>query len=393
MENTNDTKEKDTLIYELHWKTFLVNMAFDILGDGFYTVHPRNCTVKGHLKPRTCFGIIHGYSANGFISREQLSRLRKEMSSEDLDKSEVAIAKCFTYLMECAERVYPSTPPWWDISNDEPQFFRENDGGLSDKYWLLDCFFRSIGHMGYNAPLDEYGWPKARAFDRMEIERELPRLLGKYFHLSFGYGIGDCCEKEEWRIAASKRLGEYIPIKPDTQPFGYDDGRYSLAAQRVFENWELDSKKSFFAWPIKSFEKKLEDIDGEKELYNIILKKLFGGKDDSDGVKNIEDLITPRKLHPRKWKTFERCFRYYSRALPGDDYPCTFGKELLDEKMISCFSDEQIDEAVLAFLVFQSEMMAAFVLNNTMHFMYKNLSQEAVESVLSVWRENWAVKK
>lgn len=61
--------------------------------------------------------------------------------------------------------------------------------------------------------------------------------------------------------------------------------------------------------------------------------------------------------------------------------------------MISCFSDEQIDEAFLAFLVFQSEMMAAFVLNNTMHFMYKNLSQEAVESVLSVWRENWAVKK
>lgn len=391
MEHENNSNETEARLYAIGWDIFLVDFAFAVLGDGFYDVHPRNGKAGTEYTPRHFFSVLKGFSENDSVSRETISRWRKAMHSDDWKKASAAVMKCITYLLECAARVMSSEGVWWEHSDDALQFFRESDSGLSDKFYSLNFFFSSINAMGYYAPHDEYGRSKSCRFDRQEIERELPRLMGKHFQLAGECGP-DGGEKEEWRIAASKGQRGYVELSLDLKPVCYDDGRYTLAARHVFAHWDADSGRSFFAWPIESFQERLAKIDGGEKLCDHILKKLFGemkGRDGKavDGVANIEDIMKPKELHRRKWTTFESCFAYYSRGLPGDNFPSTFPNDILGKELSASLSDEQLDTAFLAFLVFQSEMMAAFLLNNTLAVLRSYLSPDAVKSVLAVWRD------
>ncbi|MBP5156634.1 MAG: hypothetical protein ILP18_02015 [Treponema sp.] len=385
--------ENESRLYRLKWRAFLINVAYDIFGDGFYTVHPKDgADETKRLRSRECFGILRGYSGNNEFGRERISRWRSGMNSGDMDKKSEFITKCMTYLEECEERLTPSTPVWWKTEAEDLQFYRESSGGRSDKYWFVHLFVLSISTMGYHAGLDEYGWPKAGTFDSHDIEVELPRLFGKYFNLlcSPEGSLYDCMEEEE--IVVNGRLPS--PFNSHWNEYVYTDGRYSMSPARVLIHWKFDSKKTAFAWPLESFRKRCNAICGEtdNDIAGKILCRLFTEKIDKEGeptgeVKNYEDLVSSDEPHVRKWGTFKECFSYYSRGLEGDTYTPTFTVAVLGKKQARRLTVEQIDRLFLAFLVFQSEMMAAFLLNNTLAVLRKHLTPEAVESVFAVWRE------
>ena len=120
--------------------------------------------------------------------------------------------------------------------------------------------------------------------------------------------------------------------------------------------------------------------------------RIFGKKKDINGelsgeIANYEDLLRSDKPHVRKWTTFENCFVYYSRGLEKDDYTHTFTSDILGKKLAESLSREQTDRLFLAFLVFQSEMLAAFLLNNTFSVLRNYLSSEVAGNVFEVWKE------
>lgn len=382
----NTSQENEIRLYQLHWKACLVKLAYEILGDGFYNVHPRKGrNEKKNLYFRECFSILKGYSVNGSVTRETLSRWHTAMASNEVDPLGSAVAKCMTYLEECIERLTNSVPPFWKSSDDELQFFRESDGGLSDKYWCAELFRSSISTMGMHAGLDEYHWPIAGIFDSDAVKQELPRLFGKYWGVFYSAG-DDGGEKEEWCIA-SRLKGSSSDGDDELKPFYYTDGRYTQAPMRVFLNWNSNGKKSFFAWPISSFKERCSTICDDKSLSEDILKNLFDRKDDADEIKNIEDIICPKDFHVRKWTSFEKCFAYYSRGLPGDEFKFTFPDHVLGKDWKEKLSEGQLDRLFLAFLVFQSEMMAAYLLENTRAVLLNCLSAETVESIFDTWRK------
>ena len=135
MDFMENTRENEFRLYQLKWQAFLVNIAYEILGEGFYAVHPHKSKAETRkLEPRECFGILKGYSVNGAFTREQFSRWRSAMNSDDLEEAAKAIKQSITYLQECEEKIAPSASVWWESSSDETQFFRESSGGRSDKY-------------------------------------------------------------------------------------------------------------------------------------------------------------------------------------------------------------------------------------------------------------------
>ena len=397
----DNSKEEEARLYSLRWKAFLVNMASEIFGAGFYDVHAQNTKTEGKRhKPRECFGILRGYSVNGSVARETLSRWKSDMNSDDLDKASEAIEKYWTYLQECAERVHPSVGVWWNTppsssGSNGTQFFRESDGGLSDKYLSIDQLVSSINSMGCNAGFDADGMAESCAFDEQAIQRELPRLFEEYFDLLWSEK-GSCydgAEKEEWDIASLNDTEKTGNTGTEEIPhFTYRDGRYSKAPLRVFWNWNSSSGESFFAWPIRELKRKCLEICGDDKVYTVIMKKLFGEKKGLDGeavddVKNIEDIIRPKDVHVRKWSSFEDCFVYYSRGRVADD-SFKFTSGILGKETAS-LTERQIDDAFLAFLTFQSEMMAAYLLENTRAVLLSHLSPEIVEDIFSKWREKY----
>lgn len=386
--------ENESRLYQLKWKAFLINMAYDIFGEGFYAVHPKESRYKvKRLKPRDCFGILRGYSFNNMFGRETISRLKSAMNNEDMDKADESITKCMTYLEECEEKLTPSCPPWWKTKKEPRQFYRESSRGRSDKYFFVHLFVLSISTMGYHAGFDGYGWPKAGTFDSRDIEDLLPQLFGKYFYLSCppDGSFYDIMEEEE--VLINRRLSSPFNSYWDGKA-SYTDGRYSMSPVRVFMHWECNSKRTAFAWTLETFRNRCKDICGTdwKNFVEKILRRIFGEKKDINGertgeIANYEDLLSSDKPHVRKWTTFENCFVYYSRGLEEDDYTPTFTADILGKKLAESLSCEQTDRLFLAFLVFQSEMLSAFLLNNTFTVLRKNLSSEAVENVLAVWRE------
>ncbi len=369
-------------------------MAYDIFGEGFYAVHPKESNYEtGRFKSRDCFGVFSGYSCNKKFGREYISRIKSGMANEDMDKASESIAKCMTYLEECEEKLSSSFPPWWKTGKESRQFYRESTGGRSDKYWFVHLFVLSISTMGYHAGLDEYGWLKTGTFENHDIEVELPRLFGKYFNLlgSPEVSLDDCMEEEE--IFINRRLSSPFNSRFDGN-YCYIDGRYTMSPARVLLHWKNKSKKTAFAWPLETFINRCSDICGVdgKDFAEKILKRIFGEKRNREGestgeVTNYEDLLSSDKIHVRKWTTFEGCFAYYSRGLEDDDYTPSFTSDILGKNIAGSLSPDQTDRLFLAFLVFQSEMMAAFLLNNTVSVLLRYLSSEAVENVLAVWRE------
>ncbi len=397
----DNSKEEGARLYSLRWKAFLVNLASEIFGAGFYDVHAQKTKTEGkRTKPRVCFGILRGYSVNGSVARETLSRWKSDMNSDDLDKASDAIEKYWTYLQECAERVHPSVGVWWNPSPSSSgscgtQFFRESDGGLSDKYLSIDQLVSSINAMGANAGFDEDGMAESRIFDEQAIQSELSRLFEKYYGLLWTEkdSCYDGAEKEEWYIASLNDTEKNANNGTEEPPhFNYKDGRYTKAPLRVFWNWNSSSGESFFAWPIREFKRKCLEICGDDKVYSVIMKKLFGEKKGLDGeavddVKNIEDIIRPKDVHVRKWSSFEDCFVYYSRGRVADD-SFKFTSGILGKES-SGLTERQIDDAFLAFLTFQSEMMAAYLLENTRAVLLNHLSPETVEGIFSSWREKY----
>ena len=386
METTNET---EAILYRRKWQAFLVDLAYDICGEGFYSVHPRKSDGETkNLHRRECFGVIHGFSMNGAVRRESVTRWRSAMNSEDLGKASDAISKRMTYLEECEERITPSAGVWWNFKEEKIQFFKEEDDGRTDKYWFFHLFVCSISTMCYHAGRDEYEWLKFCSFDKNAVERELPKLFGKYFNL-WGSQEGSLCdtmEKEE--VFINDRLHSPF-VKHWDEKSAYIDGRYTMAPARILANWDSSSGKSFFAWPIDSFRQRCLDVFGAegKILADGMMKKLFGEKKDQDDIANIEDLVSPKEPHVRKWTTFEGLFIYYCRGLSEYDYPRKFTTDILSMVVTKKHSDEQLDRLFLAFLVFQSEMMAAYLLENTYAVLCKNLPRESVDAIISVWKE------
>ena len=101
-----NTREYESRLYQLKWQAFLVNIAYEILGEGFYAVHPHKSKAETRkLEPRECFGILRGYSVNGAFTREQFSRWRSAMNSDDLEEAAKAIKQSMTYLEECDKKI------------------------------------------------------------------------------------------------------------------------------------------------------------------------------------------------------------------------------------------------------------------------------------------------
>ena len=272
------------------------------------------------------------------------------------------------------------------------QFFREIDGGLSDKYYFVHWFFITLGPDNICIDADR------PSFDEDDVKRSIVDSFSKLFD---GYPSDntDGGEDEEWRMKG-------LFIKPRTESeiktykvsgSLYTDGRYTKSPPRVFLNWKQESGDSFFAWPIQQLRESCDVICKDtvctgKELSDVILKGCFRWDYEHNTVMGLQDIEAPRKPKIRKWAHFEKCFAYYSRGLKiegwKDEYPNKFSEEILLKNGFSYqLPPDLLDRIYLAFLVFQSEMMAAYLLENTRAALSDYLSADAVNEIFERWRK------